>query len=359
MARRTDSTFVAPHANRRGGEGVRLGHRWELNVVDSALLDRLDAYAGPAAGIATSVLWTATALCFTAGGKRIGPIAVNGLRIALAVVLLGITHRLLSGLWIPPGRPAQYVFLGASGVLGLSIGDQALFTAFVDIGPRLAMLVMAASPILAVFFGWIALGEVLQPISWLGIVLTIGGICWVVLERPPSTEDLIGQRRRRGRGLSLAVMAAVCQAGGLLLSKQGMGHGWLPTDQHMNPQAAALVRMVFACLGMIPILAWHALRRRNRRTPPSTAAQTAGRSWRAGLAFTLCGASVGPYLGMWMGRVATDRAPLGIAQTLCSLPPIFILPFAAWIHKEPITARAAIGALVAVGGSALLFLPPL
>jgi drug/metabolite transporter (DMT)-like permease len=79
-------------------------------------------------------------------------------------------------------------------------------------------------------------------------------------------------------------------------------------------------------------------------------------SKRVGYAFVVCGAMVGPYLGVWMSLVACDLAPLGIAQTLCSLSPIFILPFAVVIYREPISPRAAIGAVIAVSGAAMLFL---
>ena len=57
-----------------------------------------------------------------------------------------------------------------------------------------------------------------------------------------------------------------------------------------------------------------------------------------------------------MSLVATDRAEVGVAQTLCSLSPVFILPFAVWFEKERIGIRAILGATVAVCGSALLFL---
>ena len=160
----------------------------------------------------------------------------------------------------------------------------------------------------------------------------------------------------RGRGVFYAFIGAACQAGGLLLSKQGIGHGWLPTDAHMNPQAAAYVRMIFAGLGVMPILALHLARRRKRLA--AGVAPVAHGSARAGYIFAACGAFVGPFLGMWMSLVAVDYAPLGVAQTLCSLAPVFILPFAIGIHKEHIGPRAAIGAVIAVGGSALLFFTP-
>ena len=152
----------------------------------------------------------------------------------------------------------------------------------------------------------------------------------------------------------MAFVGAACQAGGLLLSKQGMGHGWLPADQHLDPQAATLLRMVFAALGMLPVLALHTVRERRSRAKGVSSMRLGSR--RAGLLFMALGAVVGPYLGVWMSLVASDRAPLGVAQTLCSLSPIFLLPVVAVIYKEEVSRRAMAGAFIAVGGSALLFL---
>jgi len=313
-----------------------------------------DAYVGSAAGIATSVLWTATSLLFTAAGKRLGPTVVNATRITFAIVLLGLTHRFLSSQWVPDANSRQVLYLALSGIVGLSIGDQALFTSFLHIGPRMAMLIMTTSPLFAAFFGWIALGETLSIRAGIGILITLGGVAWVVMERPQGQTFVT--TRRWIRGVVLASIGAACQAGGLLLSKQGMGHGWLPQDEHLGPQAATLVRMVFAGLGMIPIVLLHARRERKHRSSGTFPRPTG--LLRSGLGFACAGAVVGPFLGVWMSLVAADRAPISVAQTLCSLSPIFLLPFAATIHKERIIMRAIFGAIVAVAGSALLFLQP-
>jgi drug/metabolite transporter (DMT)-like permease len=316
------------------------------------MIDSLSVYVGPAAGVATSMLWTGTSLLFTAAGKRIGPTFVNAARIALAIVLLGLTHRLLAGSWFPDVLPRQVLLLALSGIIGLAIGDQALFTAFVSIGPRLAMLIMTTAPLFAAFFGWIALDETLHGWAWLGIALVILGVAWVISERPDRTSQ--SPATSRLRAILLAFVAAACQAGGLLLSKQGMGHGWLPADQRLTPQAATFIRVLFAGLGVLPIVALHMYRQRARRLPYAPALRIGSR--RAGLLFTACGATVGPFLGVWMSLVASDRAPLGVAQTLCSLPPIFIHPFAVLVHKERLSPRAVLGAFIAVAGVALLFL---
>lgn len=309
-------------------------------------------YVGYAAGLSVSALWTATSLFFTAAGRRIGATATNGVRILMAIVLLGVTHRVLTGVWIPDANARQVLFLALSGIVGLSIGDQALFTAFVRIGPRLAMLIMTTAPLMAGAFGWFALGETISAISWVGIGTTLFGVAWVVLERP--ARESPHARHGHVQGVLLAFVGAACQAGGLLLSKQGIGHGWLPPEDHISPQAATLTRMFFAAFGMLPILWWYA--RRERRRKRLGLVPDRPRDWYGGLLLAAGGSVVGPYLGVWMSLEAADRVPLGVAQTLTSLSPVLILPFARWMHHEHISPRAVVGAIIAIAGITLLCL---
>ncbi len=311
----------------------------------------MEPYIGHLAGIATAMLWTVTSLLFTAAARRIGTTVLNASRIAFGIILLALTHRMLSGQWVPDALAGQITYLAWSGIIGLTIGDQALFTAFLDIGPRISTLVMTTSPIFAAFFGWVVLGETLGVTSLVGITLTVMGVAWVVVERPRVRDSI--PRSLLVRGVVLALIGAACQGGGLMLSKQGMGHGWLPADQHLNPQAATLVRAVFAGLGMIPLVALRWFRRRSR--PVLLLDQLARRRQTVGYLLAIAGSVVGPFLGVWMSLVASDRAPVGIAQTLCSMTPLFIIPAVAIIHREHISRRSILGAVIAIGGSSLLF----
>jgi len=114
--------------------------------------------------------------------------------------------------------------------------------------------------------------------------------------------------------------------------------------------------MSFAGLGMIPIFLFN-LRRERKLRARGILPKRHG-SPPAGVSFMVCGAFAGPFLGVWMSLVASDRAPLGVAQTLCSLTPIFILPAVMLLHRERVSPRAAVGAILAVVGSALLFIKP-
>ncbi len=311
--------------------------------------DWLHAYVGQLAGVGASVLWTATTLFFTAAAKRVGTTVVNATRIAFAFGLLAVTHRWLQGVWIPQVPWTQAAFLGVSGIVGLTIGDQAIIAAFVEIGPRLALLITTTSPLWAALFGWVFLGERLPGVAWLGLAMTVGGILLVLRERRdgPAAVPL----RKLLRGVLLALLAALCQSGGYLLSKMGMGHG--EGGQVVEPQTATLIRMTFAAMTIVPALAAQLWLR--RRSTAAIAAPADERVWRLGILLSLCGAVTGPFLGVWLSLIACDRAPLGVAQTLLTLAPVFILPATAIMHHERISLRTTLGALIAVGGAAVLF----
>jgi drug/metabolite transporter (DMT)-like permease len=320
------------------------------------VLDDGHAALGLLAGLLTSVLWTFTSIFFTAASRRLGSTVVNAARIVLAALLLALIYRFVTGddrRWFPALEPRQLVLLALSGLIGLSLGDQALFTAFVDLGPRRATLIMTTAPIFAALLGLTVLGERLGLAACAGMAMTITGVAWVVLERAPGNRAEAAPAPHRARGVALAFVGAACQGGGLMLSKWGMGHGWLPEEHRLEPQAATFVRMSFAAIGMVPIvLAWRVRERRRAAAGiPKLARRVA-----SGAAFTVLGALFGPVTGVWLSLVAADRVPVGVAQTLLSLTPIFILPYAALVEREHVSARAVVGAMVAVAGVAVLFL---
>lgn len=301
-----------------------------------------------AAGVGTSICWTASTLLFSTAGRRLGATAVNAARIWLALVCVVIAYRAVAGQWIPAARTEQFAWLAVSGFFGVCIGDQALLVAYNLIGPRLSSLVTTAAPIMAALCGIGLLGESITPVSWLGMALTVAGIVWVVAERSPKSAT---PPRHVALGVMLALVSAGCQAVGLLMSKKGIGHGWLPKSEHISPLAASAIRIAAASVCVAPIVLARVLRRSARAAPPPGAV-----SVRQAWTCSVFGAVVGPFAGMTLSLYSADRVPIGIAQTLCSLSPIFILPAVAMIFRERVSLRAAAGAIVAVAGGALLFL---
>ncbi|MBX3374525.1 MAG: DMT family transporter [Phycisphaeraceae bacterium] len=336
---------------------------------------------------------------------------MNAIRLITAVVAHLVIFRLITSDGFSPGAAAwwptmegrQVLLLALKGIVGLAIGDQVLFSAFVAIDPRLTNLLMMTAPLFGALLAFAVLGERLPALSILGMMVTIAGVGWVVLDR--SGRTIVGnahaeagdpaRRTQRRRGIVLEMTGAACQGSGLLLSKAGMGHGALTDDvPRLAPQAATLVRMSFAAIAVLPLLVaarWQSARRASAPSSPSDAfmsrildretsfrvqpqmERTLGRAvsrpapapnagsrvhrWQArrtGLVCTLAGAICGPVFGVWLSLVAVDRTEVGVAQTLLTLSPIFILPWAAWIEREHIGMRAIVGAIVAIAGAGVL-----
>ncbi len=324
------------------------------------------ASRGEFAALGAAICWVFTSLWFAAAGRRIGAIKVNLFRIWLALGMLAIIHRVQFGVWWPDLDAGGLTYLAVSGVIGLVIGDQLLFIALVDVGSRLATLLMTLAPPVTTVLAWIVLNEHLGPAAILGIAITVSGIAWVVIERPAGAQAY--PHRHRVRGITFGLIAGVCQAIGLILAKLGMGHTPDGVAGLVDPWSATLVRMAFSAVGISLLVGL--LRARSRpesrmamdispeteHVPPLPAKPRS--IWPMALLCVLLGSIAGPVLGVWLSMVGVDEADAGVAATLMSMSPVFILPFAVWVEKEHLSWRAILGALVAVGGVAVLTLAP-
>ena len=288
----------------------------------------------------TSISWAATSTFFTFASRELGSVAVNRVRLLLATLFLAITHLAINGVLFPIDvKPEAWFWFVLSGVIGLVLGDAFLFQAFVWIGPRLSMLLMSLAPVVSMIFSWIFLAERLTLFQVLAIGITVFGVSTVILDRGKPNEGE-GQNRQYLKGLLFGLGAAICQALGLVTSKVGLNAG-------VSPLSGNLIRMFSAA-----VIMWlFALLMNQARV-------TLIRVWQADRARTylFMGALVGPFLGVWLSLVSIQHTSVGIASTLMSLAPIFLLPVGKIIFKEPIGWRAIVGTILAIGGVAMLFM---
>lgn len=76
---------------------------------------------------------------------------------------------------------------------------------------------------------------------------------------------------------------------------------------------------------------------------------------RRALAYTATGAFFGPFLGVSLSLFAVQHAPTGVAASLMAISPLLIIPVAMLRGEERVGLGGIAGALLAVGGVALLF----
>ncbi|MFH1852930.1 MAG: DMT family transporter [Candidatus Neomarinimicrobiota bacterium] len=299
-------------------------------------------YAGELAALGTALCWTFGSQLFEAAGLRAGSMAVNLLRLVLALVFFCIVSLFVRGSLIPLDFPVHaWVWLGLSGFIGFALGDLFLFQAFVEIGPRLSMLVMTLTAPISAILGLIFLGEVYTPLQWLAMAVTLSGVAWVILERSGQGNG----RRRKVRvitftGVLYAFLGTVGQAVGYILSKYGMWIG----DHFIEPFAATQIRIISGIIGFMVIVTI-------RGSWGKVAAAVAN---KAALGFMTAGAFVGPFLGVSLSLLALHYTTAGVATTITALVPIFLIPSVIVIGREHVSLRAFLGAVVAVGGVILL-----
>lgn len=310
--------------------------------------------AGELAALATAGCWVVTALAFESAGKRIGSLSLNLIRLVMALVPLSLWGLFTRGHALPLDADLHsWTWLGLSALVGFVFGDLCLFRAFVVIGPRLSTLIMASVPVWAALMGYALLGEELTGRELLGMAMTVGGIAWAVSQREskaepeseassPATDEAPqprGRWRWLGSGLFMAFAGAFGQAGGLVLSKFGMGD--------YDAFAATQIRVMVAIVGFaVVVSAWGWWPRVKRAVGD-----------RKAMGPTALGAIFGPFLGVGLSLLAVQLAPTGVAASLMATTPILMLPVS-WFRGERFGWAGALGALIAVGGVAVLLGSP-
>jgi drug/metabolite transporter (DMT)-like permease len=230
--------------------------------------------------------------------------------------------------------------MGLSGLIGFVLGDAFLFQAFVLIGPRLSMLIMALNPVIGAILAWVLFGEKLAGAEILGMALAIVGVAWVVVDRTHNQHLPDAMPRAYLIGVLCALGGALGQAGGYIVSRQGL-------EGDFSALSGNVIRLLIAT---ITLWAWTVVNggvwagfQRLREQPRA-------------LQFITGGALAGPFVGVWFSLIAVQNAPVGIASTLTSLTPIMLIPLSRIAFQEAITRRAIVGTLLAVAGTAILFL---
>jgi drug/metabolite transporter (DMT)-like permease len=315
--------------------------------------------SGEAAALSTALLWAGSALFFAAAARRMGADRVNLLRLILAFLILGVTV-LATGAAssLPAGQVAA---LALSGLIGLAAGDAAYFRCLEYLGARRGALLMAMAPVFTALLMVPLLDEGLGWASVAGMAVTLGGVAWVQGETAGDGE----RHEHAGRGVLFGTLGAVGQASGYVLAQVGLGvassRSLLASVCGLEPRDAAdgrllagveasavygtFLRMAAATAGVVASAA--ILRR-----PGGIADALSDRPamWNV-LGGTLTGPVVGVSLSLLALRLGTNPA---VASTILATSPVFVIPLVRVVHGERASGRAWLGALVAVGGVALL-----
>ena len=303
---------------------------------------------GEVAALSTAVSWACSSLLFTAASRRQGAAELNLVRLVGATGILGLAVAVVTGSFALPSGQAGALVL--SGILGLSIGDLALFNSMRILGPRRAMLLMSLAPVGTGLLMVPLLGETLGVVGVVGMLVTIAGVLWVQAERDDGTEV----QGRVLHGVLFGLVGATGQALGLLLSKVGLG---------VAPANAVLADAFAASAGVVvdPLLGTFV--RMAAGTAGILAFSFAGRPPkriraalrdRGFMKIAFAGTILGPVIGVWLSQVAVASTNTAVAGTLIATAPVFVIPLTRVVYGHHASRRAWIGAVVALAGVALI-----
>ena len=298
----------------------------------------ISTHYGEFAAIMVAIFWTITALAFESATIKVGSIAVNLIRLVFGFVFLSCLTFITRSLVFPIDATGyNWLWLSVSGLIGFVLGDLFLFKSYPIVGSWFAMLVMTLAPPIAAIFGYIILGERLEWLSLLGMMVTLAGIGLTIF----------GQKRNKGekfslnkpsKGILYAFIGALGQGLGIVFSKLGMAD--------YDPFASTQIRIITGIVGFSLIISisgrWDQIQKALRH--------------KKGMTGIVTGSFFGPFLGVSFSLIAVKHTQTGIASTIMAMVPILIIPPSILLFKHKISLREMIGAILGVAGVVLFFI---
>lgn len=296
-----------------------------------------------------TVLFAFSAVSGARVAKLMGGTEANFWRLSLATLFLAVlAHTFGAGL----AGNGFYIFI-LSGCIGFGLGDVALFQAYPRLGSRLTILIVhcLAAPF-AGLVEWLWLGTTLTVAQMLCGGVILGG---VAVALAPEQESH-GDRREFGVGIFFAVLGAIGQGGGVVLSRKAYALCAL-ADQPMDGVTAAYQRIIggviISGLALLVVKRHFLLLRAGGLQSP---AQSTAEKWRKSGKWIVFNALAGPTLGVSCYQWALKTTPSAVVLPIVALSPLVVMPFARWLEQERPTRRSTVGAVIAVAGAVALAL---
>ena len=306
--------------------------------------------SGELLSLIVALMWTFTALLAEIASRRMGPLTLNVWRMILTIVLLAALLWVFCGLPYPRYASLQaWGWFLASGFMGFVFGDYCLFNAYVKVGSKYAQLFMTLASPFAAITAWMLMGERMTWLAMLGMFVTLSGISISILGK---AEDGHRKLKLPLRGILLATGAGLGQGTGLVLSKLGMVAyaASVPASEvavvQLMPFAGTMIRALMGLCGFGLALVY------TRQVGTLSIAWKDTKASAAAMGVVV----LGPFLGVSLSLMAVNMTHAGVAQTLMSLTPVFILWPSSLIFGTKVTFQEFLGAVIAVFGASLFFI---
>jgi drug/metabolite transporter (DMT)-like permease len=303
-------------------------------------------HSGLLAAFITVLSWACGTLAFTNAARLLQAGLLNKFRLMLALLSLTIIASLADAknpIKLITGPDFEnWLWLGLSGVVGLSIGDYFIFVALRIMGARRGSLFSTISPAASLLTGYLMLGESINLIGIGGMAITSIGIFTILNHQSEKDEVKKDKQGSYAKGILMGIAAAVSQGLGLVLAKRGMMQHETQTISSID---AAWIRMLF---GFGSLFLIDIIRQKNVYFVLPLLHN------KKALKYTLLGTLFGPVIGVSLSLYAASHVEVSLAQTILSLTPVMVLPLAAFIYRTKITMHIWWGVFIAIMGVVVL-----
>lgn len=280
--------------------------------------------------------WAVGSLMSATAATHLGAFAFTRIRMLSASVMLWLLALLL-GSWHSLTLDSLYL-LALSGLIGIFIGDTALFAAMNRLGPRRAGVLFATHSLFSAVLAYLFLGETLWGWTLLGSSLLISGVMVAIFFGKRKSEDHAWENGNEQvkRGMALALLSALCQSVSTLMLKPLM-------ETDIDAVAASAVRMstAFALHFALLLLGFSVAKAKTPTTPKV-------------LALTIGNAALSMVLGMTLILQALKHGNAGLVAILSSVSPILVLPLLWLVYRKSPAVGAWLGAIMTVAGTVLI-----
>ena len=288
---------------------------------------------GALAGLAAAACWAVASIFYVR--VPIGAGAMTTFKNTLAALLMFIAllaWKTVRGEPVFQASGGAWWDIALSGIIGLWLADVAYFRSIQILGPQRGLTLTLLTPPVTALLGQMWLGENLSTAMWLFILLTLAGIATVMRERAEKRPEQEIRPGSTAWGVSCALLGVGTMAVGAVFLRRG--------TQEVDSVEATFMRLFAASsVGSVFSFAFGELREiraifRNRK----------------GLSHLCLATVLGTVVGVWLMLVSYKYCATGIAATLTSTTPLFVIPVVWYAFGQRVSVTGVLGAAVAFAG---------
>ena len=292
--------------------------------------------AGEIASLGAAMIWACSLTLFTYFGKGIPAHTLNLFKNIIAVICL--TGSIM--IFQPQLPPDSYYWwtLGLSGVIGLSIGDTALFGALKRLGAQFTSVSQCIVPPMAAMVAFLWMGESLSFWETSGMLCATSAVAFILFFS--RKDGTLVSKLRPGvlwSGLLMALIAAFSQTAAVVLIRENM--------QNVDVLIGTLARTAPAmCILFLPAII-------NKKSSSKLKILLKDRKKLIGLTTA---AFFGTFIGLLLMSTGAKYTKAGVTTALTATYPVWIIPLSAIFLKEKITFIKIFFTIMAVGGIGIM-----